>query len=158
MKLLHVTCINGSSLHIFSRKFLPNNLVIILISSYARQSPYLVKGGFRSWVEEGFRVKELKTETTLVILSEVHNEFLTAPLLQKNFLSNFIGLYQLFSHYMGQCQGFKLLFAISGLKWSSTLLLLCSTENKGILGIQIFQIELNCWARAVSITSLFLLF
>ncbi|XP_022856543.1 uncharacterized protein LOC111377652 [Olea europaea var. sylvestris] len=67
------------------------------------KSPYLVKGGFRSWVEEGFRVKELKTETTLVILSEVHNEFLTAPLLQKNFLSNFIGLYQLFSHYMGQC-------------------------------------------------------
>lgn len=34
------------------------------------KSPYLVKGGFRSWVEEGFRVKELKTETTLVILSE----------------------------------------------------------------------------------------
>ncbi|KAL2516269.1 Rhodanese/Cell cycle control phosphatase superfamily protein [Forsythia ovata] len=34
------------------------------------KSPYLVQGGFRSWVEEGFRVKELKTETTLTILNE----------------------------------------------------------------------------------------
>ncbi|CAN4117385.1 unnamed protein product [Withania somnifera] len=32
--------------------------------------PYLVQGGFRSWVEEGLRVKELKPETTLTILNE----------------------------------------------------------------------------------------
>ncbi|KAK9287978.1 hypothetical protein L1049_016423 [Liquidambar formosana] len=33
-------------------------------------SPYLVQGGFRSWVKQGFRVKELKPETTLTILNE----------------------------------------------------------------------------------------
>ncbi|KAM3248412.1 putative protein isoform X4 [Capsicum annuum] len=32
--------------------------------------PYLVQGGFRSWVEEGLRVKELKPETALTILNE----------------------------------------------------------------------------------------
>ncbi|KAG5615297.1 hypothetical protein H5410_015121 [Solanum commersonii] len=32
--------------------------------------PYLVQGGFRSWVEAGLRVKELKPETTLTILNE----------------------------------------------------------------------------------------
>ncbi|XP_010413644.1 PREDICTED: uncharacterized protein LOC104699942 [Camelina sativa] len=32
--------------------------------------PYLVQGGFRSWVKEGIRVKELKPETTLTILNE----------------------------------------------------------------------------------------
>ncbi|XP_055800852.1 uncharacterized protein LOC129870210 isoform X1 [Solanum dulcamara] len=32
--------------------------------------PYLVRGGFRSWVEEGLRIKELKPETTLTILNE----------------------------------------------------------------------------------------
>ncbi|KAL3840851.1 hypothetical protein ACJIZ3_025442 [Penstemon smallii] len=32
--------------------------------------PYLVQGGFRSWVEDGFRVKELKPETTLTMLNE----------------------------------------------------------------------------------------
>ncbi|KAK4410530.1 hypothetical protein Sango_0126000 [Sesamum angolense] len=32
--------------------------------------PYQVQGGFRSWVKEGFRVKELKPETTLTILNE----------------------------------------------------------------------------------------
>ncbi|KAK6793941.1 hypothetical protein RDI58_007394 [Solanum bulbocastanum] len=32
--------------------------------------PYLVQGGFRSWVEEGLRIKELKPETTLTILNE----------------------------------------------------------------------------------------
>ncbi|KAL0463853.1 UNVERIFIED_CONTAM: hypothetical protein Slati_0272900 [Sesamum latifolium] len=32
--------------------------------------PYQVQGGFRSWAEEGFRVKELKPETTLTILNE----------------------------------------------------------------------------------------
>ncbi|KAL0429868.1 UNVERIFIED_CONTAM: hypothetical protein Sradi_0612800 [Sesamum radiatum] len=34
------------------------------------QRPYQVQGGFRSWVKEGFRVKELKPETTLTILNE----------------------------------------------------------------------------------------
>ncbi|XP_015161992.1 uncharacterized protein [Solanum tuberosum] len=32
--------------------------------------PYLVQGGFRSWVEVGLRIKELKPETTLTILNE----------------------------------------------------------------------------------------
>ncbi|XP_057491294.1 uncharacterized protein LOC130777012 [Actinidia eriantha] len=32
--------------------------------------PYLVRGGFQSWVKEGLRVKELKPETTLTILNE----------------------------------------------------------------------------------------
>lgn len=32
--------------------------------------PYLVQGGFRSWVEEGLRIKALKPETTLTILNE----------------------------------------------------------------------------------------
>lgn len=32
--------------------------------------PYLVQGGFRSWVEEGLRVKEPKPETTFTILNE----------------------------------------------------------------------------------------
>ncbi|KAK4343863.1 hypothetical protein RND71_036957 [Anisodus tanguticus] len=31
---------------------------------------YLVQGGFRSWVKEGLRIKELKPETTLTILNE----------------------------------------------------------------------------------------
>lgn len=40
------------------------------------QRPYLVQGGFRSWVEEGLRVKELKPETALTILNEVSDMFL----------------------------------------------------------------------------------
>ncbi|KAL7596702.1 uncharacterized protein LOC111893494 isoform X1 [Lactuca sativa] len=32
--------------------------------------PYLVQGGFRSWVQEGLRVKDPKPETTLTILNE----------------------------------------------------------------------------------------
>lgn len=32
--------------------------------------PYLVQGGFQSWVTEGLRVKELKPETTLTIINE----------------------------------------------------------------------------------------
>ncbi|KAJ8551423.1 hypothetical protein K7X08_021438 [Anisodus acutangulus] len=32
--------------------------------------PYLVQGGFRSWVKEGLRIKELKPETTLTIFNE----------------------------------------------------------------------------------------
>lgn len=43
---------------------------VILFSSM-RQKPYQVQGGFLCWVEEGFRVKELKPETTLTILNEV---------------------------------------------------------------------------------------
>ncbi|TMW99658.1 hypothetical protein EJD97_002200 [Solanum chilense] len=34
------------------------------------ERPYLVQGGFQSWVEEGLRIKELKPETTLTILNE----------------------------------------------------------------------------------------
>ncbi|GFY81294.1 rhodanese/cell cycle control phosphatase superfamily protein [Actinidia rufa] len=34
------------------------------------QRPYLVQGGFQSWVKEGLRVKELKPETTLTIINE----------------------------------------------------------------------------------------
>ncbi|KAL8260644.1 hypothetical protein R6Q59_028597 [Mikania micrantha] len=34
------------------------------------KGPYLVQGGFRSWVQEGLRVKEPKPETTLTILNE----------------------------------------------------------------------------------------
>ncbi|WRX21616.1 hypothetical protein QQP08_014103 [Theobroma cacao] len=32
--------------------------------------PYLVQGGFQSWVKQGLRIKELKPETTLTILNE----------------------------------------------------------------------------------------
>ncbi|XP_073295832.1 uncharacterized protein [Primulina huaijiensis] len=32
--------------------------------------PYLVQGGFRSWANEGLRVKELKSETALTIINE----------------------------------------------------------------------------------------
>nr|XP_018624769.1 uncharacterized protein LOC104091566 isoform X3 [Nicotiana tomentosiformis] len=32
--------------------------------------PYLVQGGFQSWVKEGLRIKELKPETALTILNE----------------------------------------------------------------------------------------
>ncbi|KAK6124690.1 hypothetical protein DH2020_041573 [Rehmannia glutinosa] len=45
-------------------------------ASITRQSytsnyrPYLVQGGFRSWVKEGFRIKMLKPETALTILNE----------------------------------------------------------------------------------------
>ncbi|KAL6221437.1 hypothetical protein ACLB2K_009188 [Fragaria x ananassa] len=34
------------------------------------KKPYLVQGGFRSWVKDGLRIKELKPETTLTILNE----------------------------------------------------------------------------------------
>eukprot|EP00268_Persea_americana_P032237 TRINITY_DN3164_c0_g1_i5.p1 TRINITY_DN3164_c0_g1~~TRINITY_DN3164_c0_g1_i5.p1 ORF type:complete len:196 (-),score=39.63 TRINITY_DN3164_c0_g1_i5:1826-2335(-) len=32
--------------------------------------PYLVQGGYRAWMKNGLRVKELKPETTLTILNE----------------------------------------------------------------------------------------
>ncbi|OMO62151.1 hypothetical protein CCACVL1_22998 [Corchorus capsularis] len=32
--------------------------------------PYLVQGGFKSWVKQGLRIKELRPETTLTILNE----------------------------------------------------------------------------------------
>ncbi|PON46680.1 Rhodanese-like domain containing protein [Parasponia andersonii] len=32
--------------------------------------PYLVQGGFQSWVKQGLRIKELKSESTLTVLSE----------------------------------------------------------------------------------------
>ncbi|KAK4359669.1 hypothetical protein RND71_021898 [Anisodus tanguticus] len=41
-----------------------------LRSVYALFRPYLVQGGFRSWVKEGLRIKELKPETTLTIFNE----------------------------------------------------------------------------------------
>lgn len=34
------------------------------------QRPYLLRGGFRSWEKQGFRIKELKPETALTILNE----------------------------------------------------------------------------------------
>ncbi|KAL4284883.1 hypothetical protein GQ457_16G028440 [Hibiscus cannabinus] len=34
------------------------------------KKPYLVQGGYQSWVNQGLRVKELKPETTLTILNE----------------------------------------------------------------------------------------
>ncbi|XP_054806984.1 calcium sensing receptor, chloroplastic isoform X2 [Prosopis cineraria] len=34
------------------------------------KNPYLVQGGFQSWVKQGLRVKELKPETTLTLLNE----------------------------------------------------------------------------------------
>ncbi|KAI9377688.1 hypothetical protein POPTR_019G098950v4 [Populus trichocarpa] len=34
------------------------------------QRPYLVQGGFQSWVKQGIQVKELKPETVLTILNE----------------------------------------------------------------------------------------
>ncbi|KAJ6379298.1 hypothetical protein OIU76_016008 [Salix suchowensis] len=34
--------------------------------------PYLVQGGFQSWAKQGLRVKELRPETALTILSEVN--------------------------------------------------------------------------------------
>ncbi|CAK9154941.1 unnamed protein product [Ilex paraguariensis] len=37
------------------------------------KKPYLVQGGFQSWVKVGLRVKELKPETTLTILNEVYD-------------------------------------------------------------------------------------
>ncbi|KAM4113694.1 hypothetical protein ACJW30_04G015300 [Castanea mollissima] len=34
------------------------------------KKPYLVQGGFQSWVKQGIRVKDLKPETTLAVLNE----------------------------------------------------------------------------------------
>ncbi|XP_062090124.1 uncharacterized protein LOC133796563 [Humulus lupulus] len=34
------------------------------------KQPYLVQGGFQSWVKQGLRIKELKPESTLTILNE----------------------------------------------------------------------------------------
>ncbi|XP_028759657.1 uncharacterized protein LOC114718494 [Neltuma alba] len=34
------------------------------------KTPYLVQGGFQSWVKQGLRVKELKPESTLTLLNE----------------------------------------------------------------------------------------
>ncbi|KAJ0034853.1 hypothetical protein Pint_26198 [Pistacia integerrima] len=34
------------------------------------QRPYMVQGGFQSWIKEGLRIKELKVETALTILNE----------------------------------------------------------------------------------------
>ncbi|KAI3733300.1 hypothetical protein L6452_12742 [Arctium lappa] len=44
--------------------------------------PYLVQGGFRSWLQEGLRIKEPKPETTLTILNEEAEAILegTTPL------------------------------------------------------------------------------
>ncbi|KAJ6855749.1 hypothetical protein NC651_040395 [Populus alba x Populus x berolinensis] len=37
----------------------------------AIQRPYLVQGGFQSWVKQGIQAKELKPETVLTILNKV---------------------------------------------------------------------------------------
>ncbi|CAH9083326.1 unnamed protein product [Cuscuta epithymum] len=34
------------------------------------QRPYLMQGGFRSWIKDGLRIKELKPETALTIINE----------------------------------------------------------------------------------------
>ncbi|KAF6161960.1 hypothetical protein GIB67_002743 [Kingdonia uniflora] len=43
---------------------------------YDFMEPYLVQGGFRSWVKNGLRVKELRPETTLTVLNEDAEEIL----------------------------------------------------------------------------------
>ncbi|KAJ0617284.1 putative Rhodanese-like domain-containing protein [Helianthus annuus] len=40
------------------------------LRKFGIKRPYLVQGGFRSWVQEGLRIKEPKPETTLTILNE----------------------------------------------------------------------------------------
>lgn len=58
-----------------------NNLCMIL------QNPYLVQGGFQSWMQQGLRIKELKPETALSILNEVFVELLLFICIFTNFVS-----------------------------------------------------------------------
>ncbi|KAL2326246.1 hypothetical protein Fmac_025304 [Flemingia macrophylla] len=38
------------------------------------KNPYVVQGGFQSWMKQGIRIKELKSETALSILNECLEE------------------------------------------------------------------------------------
>lgn len=58
-----------------------NNLCMIL------QNPYLVEGGFYSWMKQGLRIKELKPETALSILNEVFVKLLLFICIFTNFVS-----------------------------------------------------------------------
>lgn len=58
-----------------------NNLCMIL------QNPYLVQGGFQSWMQQGLRIKELKPETALSILNEVFVKLLLFICIFTNFVS-----------------------------------------------------------------------
>lgn len=40
------------------------------LKKFGVKKPYLVQGGFQSWVKKGLRIKELKPETTLSVLNE----------------------------------------------------------------------------------------
>lgn len=56
--------------------FFPFNLFYIISGVnfcflFIQQKPYLVEGGFRSWVKNGLRVKMVKPETALTIINEV---------------------------------------------------------------------------------------
>lgn len=45
--------------------------IVIIWQLFCIQKPYLVQGGFQSWVKQGLRIKELRPETTLTVLNEV---------------------------------------------------------------------------------------
>ncbi|KAG4919992.1 hypothetical protein JHK84_048838 [Glycine max] len=47
-----------------------NSSVCALVVVCIAQNPYLVQGGFQSWMQQGLRIKELKPETALSILNE----------------------------------------------------------------------------------------
>lgn len=51
-------------------------ILLLIVLLLMLQRPYLVQGGFQSWVKEGLGTKELKPETALTILNEVSDIFL----------------------------------------------------------------------------------
>lgn len=73
---------------------IPNNSTVYWWSGccFTWQKPYLVQGGFQSWVKQGLRVKVLKPETTLAILNEV---FLSLLLLTFLTCSKFLERYNI---------------------------------------------------------------
>lgn len=58
--------------------------------------PYVMQGGFRSWINEGLRIKELKPETALSIINEeveaIIEEINPTPLKLLGFGTGFIAL------------------------------------------------------------------
>nr|GMD90880.1 calcium sensing receptor, chloroplastic isoform X1 [Ipomoea batatas] len=64
--------VDGSMKKLFkSGRDLENALLAAVIRDLKIvKRPYLMQGGFRSWIKEGLRIKELKPETTLTILNE----------------------------------------------------------------------------------------
>lgn len=53
-----------------------NNFHLLCVCDYSMlnlcgQNPYVLQGGFKSWVSKGLRVKEPKPETALTVLNEV---------------------------------------------------------------------------------------